>query len=175
MGSKMRHRLFKPIALFTLISLLILLLVILVNIDIDGMLRFSDRLKAFPTIEAHYGSIANKISAATAGDTVLDSSERKLNLVHSDLYRGCIIGGLNRIYATNRAYSEVLASFAKAFSESNWTRNDAEDFFTIETALVSVSVIEPSQLVDPTNKDNFKVLYTLDFIYGDPAVRDCSG
>ncbi len=172
MGQRSFGRRTGLIGLLLLVALIILLIT---RIDIDGMLQFPDRLAALPTIAVRYREVVSKISDATAGDKLLKASDYPLTLLRSDLYRGCIRGGMDRLYGTHQSYPEVLANFRKAFPESAWKWNTMGDHFTVETAYVSVAAVDPSWPAYDINKDNYRTVYSVLLSYADPAVWRCEG
>ncbi len=173
MGFKARHRL---IIVGACIALAGCALVVAFRVDLDGILRFSDRLAVFPTLEAQYNQIKDRIFATTKDTLLKKQLDDPIHLVR-ELYAGCITGGFHYVYGTNRPYSDVLADYASAFSGMGWEQrhSDEWEFFSIRTAGILLSQIDPSSPDYSVGQGNFRVVYSVLFEYADPAVLACAG
>jgi hypothetical protein len=147
------------------------------SVDLEGILRFPDRLAAFPDIEANYKQIYDKLSGAT-NDVWLKPDwdhDFSLKLVRGENYTGCIRGGFTRTYGTIRSYNDVMADYKTSFPGKDWTEDSGYTGISGKTIRIQLHFIEPSSPDYAVGSGKYRTIYTVSLIYADPAVEYCYG
>jgi hypothetical protein len=143
--------------------------------EIDGRLRFPERLAAFPTIQVAYNNISNKISDSTKADKLLRVEyDKPLHLLR-DTYLGCIRGGYSHIYGSYRTKQEILDSFIQYFSNLEWKEREDVIFYSAKEADIAIRMLDPSSLDNDLKNNNFGIIYRVLLSYGDPEILTCMG
>jgi hypothetical protein len=153
-------------------------ILLLSRFDLDGLLRFSDRLAVLPTVEASYTQISEKISNATHDVLLKTTFDNPLQL-NRGRYAGCIDGGFDQIYGTNRSYNDVLADYAKVFTALGWTAGTGPQAgysgYYIKSAKIVLNLITPSSPDYPLPAGQYITVYDVFFQFADPATEYCQG
>ncbi len=166
------------IALWIIAGIMVIVVLSLSRIDIDGILRFSDRLQALPTLQADYAQLSAKISNATH-DVLLQTYDNNDLYLMRELYAGCIRGGFSRLYGSSRSFDEVVADYGRVLSPIGWQYStfgvwDRPGYYTKSTKVV-LNPISSSAPDYPAVKEKYQTVYKLSFQYDDPAIELCQG
>jgi hypothetical protein len=148
------------------------------TLDLDLLLRWSDRMAILPTARANYRQIVNGITSATHDDLLEDQTNEEPQLHREG--RGCIRASGSRTYGTNRSQEDVQKDYAKAFSHMVWesgeTGSGSKTFGTdSETTEIIVEFIEPISPDFSIGKDKYQIIYSVLVIYVDPKIFGCYG
>jgi hypothetical protein len=163
----------KRIVIFVLLAFLALLVCLLLNsVDLQLLLRWSDRVPILPTARAEYRQILDRIAGATNDDLLLDETKAEPRIYREGL--GCIAAQGHRTFGTNRPHADILADYAKAFSTMGWKTGDAG----VGTKTIGVQVV----FVDPISPDystlgkgRYQTIYRVNVVYSDPHIFGCFG
>jgi hypothetical protein len=121
-----------------------------------------------PTVQVRYQGVLDQITNATQDVVLLKADDRVLSN-EGDQFPNCISGGMERLYATNRPYTDVLADYSAVFPESEgWEHQN--DFFRSKTA--QIIILQDNRFNHP---ENYQTFYEISFAYAEPAIRDCFG
>jgi hypothetical protein len=163
----------RRVALFALLASLVLLAIFLLRyLDLDLMLRWSDRVAVLPTAQAQYRLILDKIASATNDDLLLDDAKQEPRLYRENV--GCIAAQGVRTYGTNRAHADILADYTKVFTPMGWEYEGTE-YFTKTTSVQIVFVDPISPDYSTLGNSRYQTLYRVSIVYADPQIYGCFG
>ena len=155
---------------------IVALLLHVFKVDVDGLLRFPDRLAAFPTVEADYKRIYDAVLGAAQDVRLGPSSNTDFP---PTLMRGgpvyCIRAGLSRIYGTNRSFDEVRADYRKALSFLSWVDHAESSGVSTVRLRIRLEQVDPSSHDYRVGKGLYQIIYTIDVDYADPTIQYCIG
>ncbi len=151
-------------------------ILLLSRFDLDGMLRFSDRLAVLPTVELTYAQISEQISNATH-DALLETTSRYPLQLNRGRYAGCIDAGFDQTYGTNRSYNDVLADYARVFTTMGWTAGvgpgTGYSGYYIKSAKIVLHQLTPASPDYPAQTQHYATVYNVFFQFADPAIEYC--
>ncbi|CAG0988569.1 hypothetical protein ANRL4_02319 [Anaerolineae bacterium] len=157
------------------VCVIIALLLHIFKVDVDGLLRFPDRLAAFPTVEADYKRIYDAVLGATQdvwlGESVYDFPP---TLMRQDPVH-CIRAEVSWTYGTNRSFDEVRADYRKALSFLGWEDDMEISGVSTDRLRIRLYQIDPSSPDYRVGKGLYQIIYTIDVTYADPAIQYCIG
>jgi hypothetical protein len=161
----------RRIVIFALLASLVLLVCLLLNtVDLDLLLRFSDRLPVLPTAQAEYRQILDKIASATNDELLADETNEEPRLYREG--RGCIATQGFRTYGTNRPQADILADYTRVFSAMGWKPGDT-GVGTTGVQIVFVDPISPDY--STLGKGRYETVYRVAVVYADPKIYGCFG
>jgi len=154
---------------------IVALLLHVFKVDVDGLLRFPDRLAAFPTVEADYKRIYDAVLGATQDVQLRES----IYDFPPTLMRGgpvhCIRAHLSQTYGTNRSFDEVRADYRKALSFLSWVDHAESSGVSTVRLRIRLYQIDPSSLDYQVGKGQYQTIYSINVNYADPAIQYCIG
>jgi hypothetical protein len=164
----------RRIIIFSLLALMVLLAIFLLsNIDLDLVLRWSDRVAVLPTARAEYQHLVDKIASATSDDLLEDEMNEMPRLYRASA--GCIAAQGSRTYGTNRSQADIQQDYVKAFAPMKWEFGaTGAGFKTFGTSTKTTSVmlvfVEPISPDFSIGKGRYQIIYRVDTIYSDPQI-----
>jgi hypothetical protein len=143
---------------------------LLSTVDLDLLLRWSDRAAVLPTAQAEYRQILDRIASATNDELLADETNREPRLYRYG--QGCVAVQGNRTYGTNRPHADILADYTKVFSTMGWKPGDTR----VETKTTTVIVdFEDSRAPDYSTlgKGKYQTIYLVVVVYANPQIFGC--
>ena len=153
-----------------LASLAIFVCVLLNAVDLQRLLRWSDRVPILPTARAEYRQILDRIAGATHDELLEDELKEEPRLYREG--RGCIAAQGFRAYGTNRPHADILADYTNAFSAIGWKHEDTG--YGTKTSSVIIVFVDPiSPDYSIWGKGRYQTVYHVDVVYADPQIYGC--
>jgi hypothetical protein len=156
--------------IFVLLTSFVLLIFFLLNtVDLDLLLRFSDRVAILPTAQVVFRQNVERITNATNDELLVDKLADGPRLYREGL--GCIGAQGSRTYGTNRLRADILADYSKAFAALGWKfGDDRVDTKTIGIIIVFVDSVSPDFAV---GNGKYQTIYRVQVVFADPQIVGC--
>jgi len=147
--------------------------------DLEGLVRFPDRIVAFPSIEGRYNQLLNKVAGAAMATFIAEKDNHPLELNRGHIYSrfaGCITGSVAWIYGTNQPYENVLVQYEQLFLEIGLRKYpDYLDYYSSfkEDNLslgISLNLIDPTSSNYPKTAEHYQTVYRISIDYRDIPV-----
>lgn len=151
---------------------------LLSNLNLDLVLKYSHRLPVVPTAQAEYRQILGKIANATNDELLEDEATEEPRIYTGS--GGCIAAQGNRTYGTNRSQEDIVKDYTKAFFPMVWKPGETGAGFKAfrletETTNVIIVIIDPISPDFSAERSRFHTIYSVVVVYADPAIFGCFG
>ncbi len=159
------------------VCVIVALLLHVFKVDVDGLLRFPDRLAAFPTVEADYKRYYDAALGASQ-EVWLEAPQDydfPLQLLRGRFYRGCIRGGFSRTYGTNKTFAEIRMLYMLQLSQLGWRDIDQYPGVSNVRSSLKLYEISPASMGFEVGRGKYQTIFMLELIYADPSVNHCHG
>jgi len=145
---------------------------LLSDLNLDLVLKYSHRLPVLPTVQTEYRQILGKIANATSDELLVDKAREEPRIYTGS--GGCIAAQGYQVYGANRPHADILANYSKVFSSMGWKAGDTR--VDTETTMIVVDFIDPiSPDYSTLGKGKYQTLYGVVVVYADPAIVGCFG
>ncbi len=135
------------------------------------------------TPDKRYHELLRYVSKIT-DDSLLDKQVASLQVYQNNglfPYPDCVRGGAVLVFGTNRTYPEVVWSYAEALEKKGWiyfqgerTPSILKDNYHSKTMHVLITE-EGRQKNEYLEWKIYRTIYSLNFIFAEPAIENCYG
>jgi len=151
---------------------------LLSDLNLDLVLKYSHRLPVLPTAQAEYRQLIGKIANATADELLADETHEEPR-IYTESW-GCIAAQGYRAYGTNRLQEEIVKDYGKAFFPMVWETGETGSGFKVvgtgtKTIGIQIVFIDPISPDFSEERSRFQTIYRVQVIYADPAIFGCFG
>ncbi|CAG1005052.1 hypothetical protein ANRL4_03499 [Anaerolineae bacterium] len=158
----------------------VIIALLIFRVDVEGILLYSNRLAAFPTVEADYRRYYDAALGASQQVWLNPSQDydRPLELLRGRFYRGCIRAGFSYTYRTDKPYAEIREYYRSQLSYLGWQDRGNDYWSGISNVRAHLSI----ERIDDPRSGNFEIgrskyrtTFRLSLAYADPARNRCQG
>ena len=164
----------------------------------EEILYFRTRLN-LDNIEERHNTFVNDFQELSQAQLIREYY-RPIRLFRATFYPNCVTASYYQIYATDRAYADVISDYQQIFNTLELTQRDVtgsldpvHDYrFSNVHESISILIRPVSQLADTSISqndryeltyaisddevnDNYQTLYSVGIAFGEPATMFCSG
>ncbi|CAG0948065.1 hypothetical protein ANRL1_04893 [Anaerolineae bacterium] len=156
---------------------IVALLLNVFKVDVDGLLRFPDRLAAFPTVEADYRRYHDAALGASPEVWLKahQDYDYPLQLLRGRFYRGCIRAGFSRTFGTNKTFAEIRIHYMLQLSQLGWRDFDQYPGVYAVQSNLWLSEVSPASMGFEIGREQYQTIFRLTLTYADPALDRCYG
>ena len=125
-----------------------------------------------PEANERYRSLITEISNLTQDELLHDKIG---NLDVYEYYPKCIRGYGTRVYATNKSYIQILEDFAIGLNAPEWEYFETPgNPHKVSYRSKNMDIIISNLALGGSNGD-YETVYSIEFMYAEPAVASCFG